>query len=123
VCFSEFQNRDKRPVDILMERAILSYIKEKIETAIENGSIKPCDPELTAFVMLKHGYCTNLGVLLKNFNSQLVCFSEFQNRDKRPVDIKEKIETAIENGSIKPCDPELTAFVMLKLYIALIPKK
>ena len=34
--------------------------------------------------------------------------------------IKEKIETAIENGSIKPCDPELTAFVMLKLYIALI---
>ncbi|MDU0813432.1 TetR/AcrR family transcriptional regulator [Bacillus siamensis] len=36
-----------------MERAILSYIKEKIEWAIENGSIKPCDPELTAFVMLK----------------------------------------------------------------------
>lgn len=36
-----------------MERAILSYIKSKIEDEIKSGAIKPCDPELTAFVMLK----------------------------------------------------------------------
>ncbi len=36
-----------------MERGILSYIKNKIEDGIKNGAIKPCDPELTAFVMLK----------------------------------------------------------------------
>ncbi|MEC3759579.1 TetR/AcrR family transcriptional regulator [Bacillus halotolerans] len=36
-----------------MERSILSYIKNKIEEGVENGDIKPCDPELTAFVMLK----------------------------------------------------------------------
>ncbi|AIE59271.1 TetR/AcrR family transcriptional regulator [Bacillus methanolicus] len=34
--------------------------------------------------------------------------------------IKEKVATAIESGEIKKCDPELTAFVMFKLYIALI---
>ncbi|MBO9128718.1 TetR/AcrR family transcriptional regulator [Bacillus sp. 165] len=34
--------------------------------------------------------------------------------------IKEKLEIAIQKGEIQPCDPELTAFVMLRLYIALI---
>lgn len=36
------------------------------------------------------------------------------------TDLKEKISVTIEKGEIKPCDPELTAFVMLKLYVALI---
>lgn len=34
--------------------------------------------------------------------------------------IEERIIKAIESGSIEPCDPKVTAFVMLKLYIALI---
>jgi AcrR family transcriptional regulator len=34
--------------------------------------------------------------------------------------IKERVIQAIERGDIKKCDPELTAFVMLKLYISLI---
>lgn len=34
--------------------------------------------------------------------------------------LKVKISNAIEKGEIQPCDPELTAFVMLKLYVALI---
>ncbi|MFP5200838.1 MULTISPECIES: TetR/AcrR family transcriptional regulator [Bacillus] len=34
--------------------------------------------------------------------------------------IKTKVKEAVDKGDIKPCDPELTAFVMVKLYIALI---
>lgn len=34
--------------------------------------------------------------------------------------IKGKIDLAFEKGEIKPCDSELTSFIMLKLYIALI---
>jgi transcriptional regulator, TetR family len=34
--------------------------------------------------------------------------------------IKEKIEKAIARGEIRDCDSEVTAFIMLKLYIALI---
>ncbi|WP_066315832.1 TetR/AcrR family transcriptional regulator [Bacillus sp. FJAT-29814] len=30
------------------------------------------------------------------------------------------IQEAIDRGEIKPCDPEITAFIMLKLYVALI---
>ncbi|WP_282060604.1 TetR/AcrR family transcriptional regulator [Bacillus pumilus] len=34
--------------------------------------------------------------------------------------IKMKVQEAMDKGDIKPCDSELTAFVMVKLYIALI---
>ncbi|MEK5502711.1 TetR/AcrR family transcriptional regulator [Bacillus sp. FSL M8-0168] len=34
--------------------------------------------------------------------------------------IEKKIKEAIKNGDIKPCNPELNAFVIFKLYIALI---
>lgn len=36
-----------------IEKAILNFIKDKIELAIEKGEIHPCDPELTAFIMIK----------------------------------------------------------------------
>lgn len=36
-----------------LEAAILSFIQVKIQTAIDKKELKPCDPEITAFVMLK----------------------------------------------------------------------
>lgn len=37
----------------MMEEAILSFIKENIHLAVQAGEIKPCNPEVTAFIMLK----------------------------------------------------------------------
>lgn len=36
-----------------LERTILNFIKEKIDRAIEKNEIKPCDSEITAFILLK----------------------------------------------------------------------
>ncbi|MCQ6561026.1 TetR/AcrR family transcriptional regulator [Paenibacillus mendelii] len=36
-----------------METAIVSYIQQQVKQAVEKGEIKPCNPEMTAFVMLK----------------------------------------------------------------------
>jgi AcrR family transcriptional regulator len=36
-----------------VEGAVISYIKVKITEAVEKGEIKPCNPEITAFVMLQ----------------------------------------------------------------------
>lgn len=36
-----------------MERAVLGFLVERIKDAVERGKIRPCDPEVTAFVMLK----------------------------------------------------------------------
>jgi AcrR family transcriptional regulator len=36
-----------------IEQSILNYIKVIIEEAINKGEIRPCDPEITAFIVLK----------------------------------------------------------------------
>lgn len=42
-------------IDVMtkLEEAIITYLKDKIQMAIKKGEIQPCDPELTAFIMLK----------------------------------------------------------------------
>lgn len=42
-------------VDVVqrVEQAIINYMKGIIQEAIDRGEIKPCNPEITAFVMLK----------------------------------------------------------------------
>ncbi|MCF6137819.1 TetR/AcrR family transcriptional regulator [Pseudalkalibacillus berkeleyi] len=48
--------------------------------------------------------------------------SDVVNRmEKEVVDfVSQQIEKAIQSEAIKPCDPEMTAFVMMKLYVSLI---
>ncbi|MHA7965199.1 TetR/AcrR family transcriptional regulator [Paenibacillus sp. CAU 1782] len=36
-----------------LERAVVGYISAQVGKAVERKEIKPCDPEMTAFVMLK----------------------------------------------------------------------
>ncbi|MBA2874813.1 TetR/AcrR family transcriptional regulator [Thermaerobacillus caldiproteolyticus] len=36
-----------------LDRAIIAYIREKIDIAIKKGEIRNCDAEITAFLMLK----------------------------------------------------------------------
>lgn len=36
-----------------VEGAIINYIKDKVEEAIQKGEIRQCDPEVTAYIMLK----------------------------------------------------------------------
>ena len=36
------------------------------------------------------------------------------------ISIQSYLEIAIEKGEISKCDPEITAFIMLRLYISLI---
>lgn len=36
-----------------LERAVVGYIAVQVKSAIDKGEIKPCEPEMTAFVMLK----------------------------------------------------------------------
>ncbi|WP_028612790.1 TetR/AcrR family transcriptional regulator [Paenibacillus harenae] len=36
-----------------IEKAVVGYIRQQLEAAIDKGELKPCNPEMTAFVMLK----------------------------------------------------------------------
>ncbi|WJH35224.1 TetR/AcrR family transcriptional regulator [Paenibacillus sp. CC-CFT747] len=36
-----------------IEKALLAFIRDKVSEAVGKGEMKPCDPDLTAFVILK----------------------------------------------------------------------
>ncbi|MBD2864583.1 TetR/AcrR family transcriptional regulator [Paenibacillus oceani] len=36
-----------------IEKAVVGYIQQQVQAAVDKGEIKPCDPKMTAFVMLK----------------------------------------------------------------------
>ncbi|MVP01312.1 MULTISPECIES: TetR/AcrR family transcriptional regulator [Paenibacillus] len=36
-----------------IEKAIVGYIQQQVQYAVDKGEIKPCNPEITAYVMLK----------------------------------------------------------------------
>lgn len=36
-----------------IERAVVGYIQNQVQQAMDKGEIKPCNPEITAFVMLR----------------------------------------------------------------------
>lgn len=49
----EMGTREVLEVMKKLEKVVVSYIKEIVQEAIDKGEIKPCNPEITAFVMLK----------------------------------------------------------------------
>jgi len=54
--FQEKRDLGTPAVEVMMqkfEETILSFIEEKVKLAIENGEIRECDPELTAYVIFK----------------------------------------------------------------------
>jgi AcrR family transcriptional regulator len=36
-----------------IEKAVVGYIQQQVQLAMDKGEIKPCNPEMTAFVMLR----------------------------------------------------------------------
>jgi hypothetical protein len=36
-----------------LERAVVSYIQQEVQRAVDKGELKPCNPQMTAFIMLK----------------------------------------------------------------------
>lgn len=54
--FQEKRDLGTPAVEVMMQKfedTILSFIEEKVKLAIENGEIRECDPELTAYVIFK----------------------------------------------------------------------
>ncbi|APH06284.1 TetR/AcrR family transcriptional regulator [Bacillus weihaiensis] len=49
----EMGTREVLEVIKRLEKMIVTYIKEIVQKAIDKKEIKPCNPEMTAFVMLK----------------------------------------------------------------------
>ncbi len=120
--YTFFRNKEE-----LFEEIILSLIDEMKTTADE-----AIDPTRTFYENAHHSLYKILEFRLEHqltiklfqekgeFGTQIV-HNMMDKLEKEIIHyIKEKVERAIQKGEIKECDPELTAFIMLKLYVTLI---
>lgn len=120
--YTFFKNKEELFDDIIT--TLISDMENKALEAI--SSEKPFKKNLhdALYKMLEFRLEHQLTLKLfeedKNFGTPVVQNGMKKLESAILTFIKEKIEKAIEKNEIKPCDPEITAFVLLKLYIALI---
>ncbi|MEH7072867.1 TetR/AcrR family transcriptional regulator [Neobacillus drentensis] len=120
--YTFFQSKEELLDEIIT--SLISEMKEEAEKAF--------NPELSFINNLHNALYRILEFRLKNQLTIKLIQEEREMGTKAILGSMEKLEqeivhyisqkiiTAINNGKINDCNPELTAFIMLKLYIALI---
>lgn len=120
--YLSFENKEE-----ILHEIIVSLIEEMKQLASE--SIKP---ERSFYVNLhnviykvlifrkEHKLLRKLLDELNEIGTKAVSEAFQMVESEAILFIKEHLENAITKGYIKPCNPELTAFVMFKLYIAIV---
>lgn len=111
---------------------LLNEITTSLATEIKEEAEKAFNPELSFLnnlhnslyrileFRLKHQLTIKLIQEEREMGTKVVLESMEKLEQEIVRYITEKIRMAINDGKVIECDPELTAFIMLKLYIALI---
>ncbi|QQZ08280.1 TetR/AcrR family transcriptional regulator [Heyndrickxia vini] len=120
--YTFFKNKDE-----LFDEIVTTLIKDMKESAEES-----MDPNLPFFENV-HNVLFRILEFRKKHQLTIKLFQEEKDMGTPVVsDVIQKVETAVLNyimgiiqramdkGEIKKCDPEITAFIILKLYISLI---
>ncbi|GAB2720234.1 TetR/AcrR family transcriptional regulator [Paenibacillus thermoaerophilus] len=68
----------------------------------------------------KHELFIKLNLEIREFGTPAAQAAMNRVEDAIVGFIRKQVEAALERGELKPCDPELTAFVLLKLYVAFV---
>ncbi|MEW9701333.1 TetR/AcrR family transcriptional regulator [Paenibacillus sp. SI8] len=120
--YTYFANKEILLHDIV--QSLVNEMKSKAEQAILEGK--------TAFEKI-HGAIYSILVFRKEHELLILLAHEVQQHGNQVIQeilsgieaeiidfITKRIEIAIHNGSMKACDPKITAFIMFKLYVALV---
>lgn len=111
---------------------LFDEITSKLIKDIENTAVEAIDPSKSfrenvhqaLYKMLEYRLEHQLTIKLfqeeRDLGTPVVQEAMERLEDSILFFIQEKVEQAIEKGEIKECDPEITAFIILKLYVALI---
>lgn len=103
---------------------LISDMKEQAEKSICNDASFQENVHIAIFNMLEFRKEHQLTIKLfqegREIGTPIVLDVIKKLEDTILSFITEKVKKAIERGVIKECDPEITAFILLKLYIALI---
>lgn len=120
--YTFFQNKEELFDEIFT--SLLMEMKKIADEAIDEKNSFSENLHLALFAILEFRKNHQLTIKIFQENAELGTSAVKEMIEKMEQMIiryiKTKVKEAIEKGDIKPCDPELTAFVMVKLYIALI---
>lgn len=120
--YTFFKNKDELFFEITKE--LLAEMKETAEAVIQPDAsfIENTNSVLYALLALRN--TSRLTVKLiheaNDFGTPAVIHTVEQIDDMVTSIIKEKLQIAIGKGKIKPCNVEITSFIIIKLYSALL---
>ncbi|MGP4061887.1 TetR/AcrR family transcriptional regulator [Halobacillus sp. H74] len=120
--YNFFKNKEELFQDIISE--LLQEMKSKAESVMSDDKTLKENVHLALFELLEYRRSHQLTVKLVYEAREMrttAVQEALQNIESLILDyLKEKIILAMDRGDIRECDPEITAFMMLKLYMALI---
>ncbi|MBX0357264.1 TetR/AcrR family transcriptional regulator [Halobacillus sp. Nhm2S1] len=120
--YNFFQNKEELFQDIIAE--LLLEMKGKAESVMDDERSLKENVHLALIELLQYRKSHQLTVKLVYEAREIgtaAVKEALQNVEALILEyLKDKIRTAVAEGDIRECDPEITAFMMLKLYTALI---
>ena len=120
--YTFFKNKEELFDEIFT--SLLMEMKKIADEAIDEKNSFSENLHLALFAILEFRKNHQLTIKIFQENAELgtTAVKEMIEKMEKMIIryIKTKVKEAVEKGDIKPCDPELTAFLMVKLYIALI---
>lgn len=120
--YTFFKNKEELLDEIV--RSLIKEMKEEAEKAFDPGLSFHHNLHRSLYRILEYRLKHQLTIKLlqeeKEMGTQAVMEVMVKLEQAIVHFIKEKVMSAVQAGQIRECDPELTAFIMLKLYIALI---
>ncbi len=120
--YTYFKDKEELLVEIIS--SIIKQLQKEAEAVIKQDDSFTTNFHRVAYKMMeirkKHQLITQLRQEVNNMGTSIVQIEINRLEQAIMVFARTKIEEAIEQCQIKPCDPELTAFILLKMYVALI---
>ncbi|WAA09775.1 TetR/AcrR family transcriptional regulator [Fervidibacillus albus] len=119
--YTYFKNKEQLLQHIMKE--LIGEMKAEAEKTFEKGLSFYENVHRAIYKMLEYRMTHQLAIKLfeeAKFGAPEVVEAQKYYEDAIISYISKQIEKAIENGEIRSCDPKITAFVILKIYIALI---
>ncbi|WP_167449539.1 TetR/AcrR family transcriptional regulator [Halobacillus trueperi] len=120
--YNFFRNKEELFQDIIAE--LLLEMKRKAESVMDDEQSLKENVHRSLVELLQYRKSHQLTVKLVYEAREIgtaAVKEALQNIESLILDyLKEKVIAAVAEGDIRQCDPEITAFMMLKLYTALI---
>ena len=120
--YNFFKNKEQLFQEIISN--LLQEMKKQAESVIDDNKPLKENVHLALYELLQYRRSHQLTIQMVKEAKEMgtPAVQEALNNVEGLITayLREKVEIAVERGDIRPCNPEMTAFMMFKLYTAFI---